>query len=687
MRTQIERAFHALVLDRRALLGAAAGAAILLPSAAYAERAEPAGSVEDIRGEAFAEARAQRRQLAQAAPLFINDLVGTGPASRLTLQLGKNTTLRVGSEARLTLDRLLVNAGGEITLQSGPTPYDRPAASAPARMQIRSSFGLIAVRGTASSPGRALECSACSSSAAASRFRLEARRWSLRAGHGTNIADRGAAPTRPAPCGRGAEFVQLPPSRPARWKASGRHRHCERSSYRSWPGRRRPPASPRSPLCWRPTCCCRKAGAKIFARPHSISCLQQITRSGRQATTTRALTSLSWTSTDGLSTRSDRGLGRVPRLRRSLKLLPQPNRRSQPLTSSLPSMTRGRRDQGHSRGPADNAPRATSARESDRPASSRPRLRVGPKRTQPAARATVVVRGSPSLDELWRPPVRSRRRPPRREDQRTAHCRYRPTVTAGTARSAPRGSGRLHAAGLRTRNCPNCPQGVYLPSGIGSADTGDGRPQSSPAPPDGLPRSRPAGPRTACRPHDFRHRRARRREWRSQTCRRGRSYRRVGTRARRPAGDGYRCAYALGSDRGRCHRADHAGRFPRAIGAAGAAAACRRRTGRPGDRGEQALPPILGALAVAAMIPLTWMAAIATALLTDRLLDPLPPSVAVATVFVIASVISFAVTQRREVLVRRRFEQHLAPAVVQRIVEQPDPCQAQRGTAGRAGHS
>ena len=84
-----------------------------------------------------------------------------------------------------------------------------------------------------------------------------------------------------------------------------------------------------------------------------------------------------------------------------------------------------------------------------------------------------------------------------------------------------------------------------------------------------------------------------------------------------------------------------------------------------------ALPPILGALAVVATIVLVWTIAIAGAFLTDRLMDPLTPSFAAAAVFAVASVTSFAVTQRREVLVRRRFEQHLAPAVVQRIIEQP----------------
>jgi hypothetical protein len=189
------------MLDRRVLLRAATGAAIFFPATAYAERADPVGSVEDVRGEAFAEARAQRRSLERAAPLFIQDLVGTGPASRLTLQLGKNTTLRVGSEARVIIDRLLVNAGGEITLQSGPILYDRPAAGAPARMQIRSSFGLIAVRGTRFFAGPSagvfgvfVERGKVSVAAAGARVLV-------RAGQGTNIARPGAAPTPPAPWG------------------------------------------------------------------------------------------------------------------------------------------------------------------------------------------------------------------------------------------------------------------------------------------------------------------------------------------------------------------------------------------------------------------------------------------------------------------------------------------------------
>jgi hypothetical protein len=197
--TQIGRTLYANSIDRRALLRVAAGAAMFIPCAAYAQEAKPVGQVEDVKGEAFAEARAERRTLNRAAPLFINDLVGTGWESRLTLHLGRDTTLRVGQQARLTIDRFLVNAGGDITVRSGPILFDRPAGSAPARMQIRTPFALIAVRGTRFFAGPSagvfgvfVERGSVAVSAAGTRV-------VLRSGQGTNIANPGAAPTAPAP--------------------------------------------------------------------------------------------------------------------------------------------------------------------------------------------------------------------------------------------------------------------------------------------------------------------------------------------------------------------------------------------------------------------------------------------------------------------------------------------------------
>ena len=113
------------------------------------------------------------------------------------------------------------------------------------------------------------------------------------------------------------------------------------------------------------------------------------------------------------------------------------------------------------------------------------------------------------------------------------------------------------------------------------------------------------------------------------------------------------------------------GRLPRAIGGTTAQLLLVAVLGMLALCAGVTLPPVLGALAVVTLVLLTWAAAIAGSIQTDRLVDPLTPSVAAATVFIVASVTSFAMARRREVLVRRRFEQRLAPAVVQRIVERP----------------
>jgi adenylate cyclase len=84
-----------------------------------------------------------------------------------------------------------------------------------------------------------------------------------------------------------------------------------------------------------------------------------------------------------------------------------------------------------------------------------------------------------------------------------------------------------------------------------------------------------------------------------------------------------------------------------------------------------ALSPVLAALALSGIVLITWVGAIAGSVLADRLIDPLTPTLGGIAVFAVATITSFAVTYQREVLVRRRFEQHLAPAVVRRIVEQP----------------
>jgi adenylate cyclase len=84
-----------------------------------------------------------------------------------------------------------------------------------------------------------------------------------------------------------------------------------------------------------------------------------------------------------------------------------------------------------------------------------------------------------------------------------------------------------------------------------------------------------------------------------------------------------------------------------------------------------ALAPLAGAMLVLAAIALSGIAAVGLSVFANRLVDPLTWSAPAILIFGAASVTSFAQTRRREAQVRRRFEQHLAPAVVRRIVEEP----------------
>jgi len=83
------------------------------------------------------------------------------------------------------------------------------------------------------------------------------------------------------------------------------------------------------------------------------------------------------------------------------------------------------------------------------------------------------------------------------------------------------------------------------------------------------------------------------------------------------------------------------------------------------------LSPLVGVALTIVLIAAAWAGSALLSLCSDRLLDPLAPSLAAVAVFGVSALSSYASTRRREALVRRRFEQHLAPAVVRRIVEQP----------------
>lgn len=188
-------------LHALSLLGAAA-----LPVAAEAQaqgqvQAQPtaetarAGLVTDLRGDATAELREARRRLAAEGPVFVGDRVETGQATRAGFRLGRATDLRLGENTRITIDRFIVDAGGVITLGAGALLIDKPPGSEAGRIRVRSSYGLIAVRGTRFFVGPSNGVFSVFVERGEVAVRAAGREVVLAAGEGTDFARRGAAPT------------------------------------------------------------------------------------------------------------------------------------------------------------------------------------------------------------------------------------------------------------------------------------------------------------------------------------------------------------------------------------------------------------------------------------------------------------------------------------------------------------
>lgn len=198
-------------VDRRAVIGG--GVAMVAAFVAGPARAQArAGSVEGVVGEGFAEAGLARRPLARDLPVFIAERVSTGEGSRLGLHLGTRTRVRLGERTRLVIDRYLVDAGGDLVLESGAMLFDGPRA--PSGVQIRSPFGLIAVRGTRFFAGPSAGVFGVFVARGAVTVSGGGRSVIVRQGEGTNLRFPGDTPSPPTRWGeprvRAAMYSVLP---------------------------------------------------------------------------------------------------------------------------------------------------------------------------------------------------------------------------------------------------------------------------------------------------------------------------------------------------------------------------------------------------------------------------------------------------------------------------------------------
>jgi hypothetical protein len=186
--------FASGVTRRRALL---LGGAVTLAGQSLKAEESLAGTIESLRGDAFAEGPKPRRALQPTAEVFIGDLVETSINSALTMHLGKATFVKLGAMAKFRIDNFVVDAGGTFELEQGPMLIDHNNDGGSENLQVRSPFGLIAVRGTRFFAGPSNDVFGVFVAIGLVAVTGAGRTVILRPGLGTNIAQPGDAPSEP----------------------------------------------------------------------------------------------------------------------------------------------------------------------------------------------------------------------------------------------------------------------------------------------------------------------------------------------------------------------------------------------------------------------------------------------------------------------------------------------------------
>jgi hypothetical protein len=186
--------FAPSVTRRRVLL---LGSAMTLAGRSLNAAESLAGTIESLRGDAFAEGTKPRRTLAPMAEVFVGDVVETAIDSALTMHLGKTTFVKLGAQAKFRIDNFVVDAGGTFELEQGPMLIDHNGSTKNEDFQVRSPFGLIAVRGTMFFAGPSNDVFGVFVASGVVAVTGGGRTVVLRPGLGTNIAQPGDAPTEP----------------------------------------------------------------------------------------------------------------------------------------------------------------------------------------------------------------------------------------------------------------------------------------------------------------------------------------------------------------------------------------------------------------------------------------------------------------------------------------------------------
>jgi hypothetical protein len=154
-----------------------------------------AGLVEEVSGTAVATTKLSKRALAARDDVYIGDEVATAALSRARLALGRDTIVRLGENTDLRIDKYLIDAGGVLTVGAGAVLLDKAPSKGPTR--LRGLFGLITVRGTRVFAGPSNGVIGVFVEHGVVDLTSGGATVTLRDGEGSDVARRGARPTKP----------------------------------------------------------------------------------------------------------------------------------------------------------------------------------------------------------------------------------------------------------------------------------------------------------------------------------------------------------------------------------------------------------------------------------------------------------------------------------------------------------
>lgn len=144
--TQETMTMRQRLIGRRTFI---AGSALAIGGfAAIPTQASPViGKASDVRGTVNLKRAEKREGLSTGGNIMDNDFVQTEAESFADLQL-EDTRILLGSKTELLLDSFIAGQGGTMELGVGQMVFDRPEGLPKIDLAVRTTFGMIGVRGT-----------------------------------------------------------------------------------------------------------------------------------------------------------------------------------------------------------------------------------------------------------------------------------------------------------------------------------------------------------------------------------------------------------------------------------------------------------------------------------------------------------------------------------------------------------